>query len=242
MNNRITIFFLILFFTSHVNITLADDVFQWTDENGQVHFGSSPPKPETAKKINVKPANSFKNPHPENKSQNTIDKVESTIPSHVYKGFYKNNKLKYQYTTRNGNRIDPTFEYYRSGDLKQKRLFSKNLLKEPLIAEDILIVHSINIITEYKDSIKFQIQYELLVDKKSWLSIRPKPLNYFDKKYLPLLPSKKTGTKTGIAIKTLALSAPDSLQSEQLIFRVYNGANKEWFTLGYTDFIKIWEK
>jgi len=242
MTNRIAIFFLILFFTSHVKIALADDVFQWTDKHGQVHFGSSPPNPETAKKIEVKPANSFKRPQPENTNQNTMDKVEATIPSHVYEGFYKNNQLKYQYTTRNGNRIDPTIEYYRSGDLKQKWLFSKNLLKEPLIAEDILIVHSIKIITEYRDSIKLQIQYALLVDKKSWLSVRPKPLNYFDKKYLPLLPGEKTGTKTGIATKTLSLSAPDSVQSEQLIFRVYNGATKEWFTLGYTDFIKIWEK
>lgn len=220
---------------------VAEGIYKWTDKDGKAHFGSLPPSDNKSVKLKIEPINSIKRPqhNPPPLVTGNSSETKSTIPAQKYEAYYKNNETKYVYETRDGNRINPTYEYYNNGELKQKWVYNENLLDEPIHIKNHLTIISVSIVKEHRDSLKLNISYEFFIDnKKSWLNIRAKPGKYFNKKSLLL----KKGRHSGQITKTLSLKAPSSFQSNVLLCRLYDGRIREWVTIGHIDLIKIWKK
>lgn len=220
----------------------ADDIYKWTDEDGKTHFGSKPPLNDKAVKLKIEPINSVKSPKQTATSLATDKDIvtKSTIPSQKFTSYYKNNRKKYYYETQNGNRVNPTYEYYNNGDLKQKWVYPANLLEEPIQVNGLLTISNISIVKEHRDSLKLKISYELFSNnKKSWLHFSPNPAKYFNKKNNLRL---KHGKNTGEITKTLSLESPSSWQSDNLKFMFFDGTKREWITIGHVSLIKVWIK
>lgn len=219
----------------------AEDIYKWTDNDGKAHFGSLPPSDNKAIKLKMEPINSIKRPkhNPPPLVTGKSSETEAIIPAQKYEAFYKNNETKYVYETRDGDRINPTYEYYNNGELKQKWVYNENLLDEPIHIKNHLTITSVSIVKEHRDSLKLNISYEFFInDTRSWLHIRPKPAKYINKKKLWL----KKGQHSGQMTKTLSQDAPSSFQSDVLLCRLYDGRTREWVTIGHIDLIKIWKK
>lgn len=233
-------FICVVFLTGACLMTssFAADIYKWIDEHGKIHFGESPPNDE-ATKVEVREPNTIDRLEIVVPIGDGAQETESSLPSHIFKSYYQDDQLKFKYKTIAGVRINPTFEYYGWGDLKQKIVYPQNLLDKPITVKNMVTINNISVREEFLDSIIFDVSYKLhRTTKGSSFYLQMGYLPNYKNKTLKLVPGEDSGQSRA----RLKIKISEPYESEEIILRLYDHLKDNWSTIGRLDFVKIWSR